>query len=132
MKLTAVVCPNCGAKIQVKEGTPFCFCTYCGTQIHLDDGSTTHTYREVDEARIKEAELEAMLKMKKLEMAEKRRQDCKKAAKYLGLAIAGIGLLALLISIFNSTVALALGAVVAMLGLWELILLLSSVINTEE
>jgi len=130
MKLTAVVCPSCGAKIQVKAGIPFCFCTYCGTQIHLDDGSTTHTHRKVDEARIREAELNAMLELKKMELAEKRRQDSKKAAKYLALVIAGLGLLALLISLFSTTVATTIGVVLSVLFMWELVLILSSITDT--
>ena len=130
MKLTAVVCPNCGAKIQVKAGTPFCFCTYCGTQIHLDDGSVTH--REIDEARIREAELDAMLKMKKMELAEKRRQDCKKAVKYLALAIVGLGVLALILKLFDPSLASWIGIFIALMVLWEVVLLLFLVTGAEN
>jgi len=124
MKLTAVICPSCGAKIKVKAGTPFCFCTYCGTQIHIDDGSTTHTHREVDEARIREAELEAMLKLKKMELAEKRRQDCKKAAKYLAVAIGALGIVALILKAFDPSLASWVGVFLALMVFWEVILLL--------
>ena len=35
MKIQALVCPSCGAKLDVelKEGVNTCFCTYCGTRI---------------------------------------------------------------------------------------------------
>ena len=70
-----VKCPGCGADLTVKdENRDFMFCEYCGTKVRLDDYQETHRY--VDEARIKEAELE----MKKLEVEEKRRQDENKNA----------------------------------------------------
>ena len=62
MKIISLKCPECGASIQVEDDRDKCFCTYCGTQLYLDDGAKRevheHIYREVDEARIKEAELE--------------------------------------------------------------------------
>lgn len=70
-----VKCPGCGADLTVKdENRDFMFCEYCGTKVRLDDYQETHRY--VDEARIKEAELE----MKKLEVEEKRRRDENKNA----------------------------------------------------
>ena len=68
-----VKCPGCGADLTVKdENRDFMFCEYCGTKVRLDDYQETHRY--VDEARIKEAELE----MKKLEVEEKKRRDERK------------------------------------------------------
>lgn len=82
-----VKCPGCGADLTVKdENRDFMFCEYCGTKVRLDDYQETHRY--VDEARIKEAELE----MKKLEVEEKRRQDDNKnaftVAKISGILLA--------------------------------------------
>lgn len=80
-----VKCPGCGADLTVKDDNrDFMFCEYCGTKVRLDDYQETHRY--VDEARIKEAELE----MKKLEVEEKKRQDEREDAPRqikLGLAI---------------------------------------------
>lgn len=86
MKLIPIVCPKCEAQVQIEEGTERCFCTYCGTQIILHNENhkrvdTSYTYRKIDEARIREAELSQMLELKKLEIAEKKRQDRKKARK---------------------------------------------------
>lgn len=57
----------------VPEGTNKCFCTFCGTQLIVDDGSRTVTFRTVDEARIREAEIEKELELKQLEIEEARR-----------------------------------------------------------
>lgn len=44
VKMISLVCPNCGAKLDVKNGTQTCFCTYCGTKILIsDDNNKTYT-----------------------------------------------------------------------------------------
>ena len=53
MKIQSLRCPDCGASLSIDGELKQCFCQYCGAKIILDDGSTTHTYRKVDEARIK-------------------------------------------------------------------------------
>lgn len=40
VKMVPMTCPNCGASIDVKEGTTVCFCTYCGTKIVIGDDNT--------------------------------------------------------------------------------------------
>ncbi len=37
MKLTALNCPSCGARLQVDPERIQVFCSYCGAQIHIDD-----------------------------------------------------------------------------------------------
>lgn len=59
VKLVPIVCPKCGGQIQVPPDRPTCFCTYCGTQIMLDDGSQTINIHNYDEADLKRVELEA-------------------------------------------------------------------------
>lgn len=88
--LVPLTCPKCGGSIQAPEGTNKCFCTFCGTQLFIDDGSRTVTYRTVDEARIKEAEIEKELEFKKLEIEESRRPQRLKIVALL--AIVGIGM----------------------------------------
>lgn len=55
MKVISLTCPGCGANLSMEDGRKQCFCQYCGMKIMLDDESIT--YRTVDEARIKEAEV---------------------------------------------------------------------------
>jgi|GEM_PF-565097 len=49
-------CPNCGANLETESGKEQCFCLYCGTKL-LVHSPGTKTYRIVDEARVREAEL---------------------------------------------------------------------------
>ena len=54
-------CPNCGAPV----GKDAKFCSQCGSPIVIDDGvkRSEHTYRKVDEARIREAEATQIIKV---------------------------------------------------------------------
>jgi len=79
MKVQSLRCPECGANLSVDGTLTQCFCQYWGSKIVIYDGSTTHTYREVDEARIKEAEVSAQIRMKELEIEEKKRLAKEKA-----------------------------------------------------
>ena len=63
-------CSKCGANLTIQdENREFAFCEYCGTKIMLDDYRSTH--RIIDEAKIKQAEVEREIKMKELELIEK-------------------------------------------------------------
>lgn len=66
MKLKTLKCPECGASIGIEEGRDFCFCSYCGSKVYLDDEKleTTHneninittninkTSRHIDDAKV--------------------------------------------------------------------------------
>lgn len=92
MEMIPIVCPRCGGSIHVPVGRKTCFCTYCGSQLYANDGSTIVEYRVIDEARIREAETSAALELKKLEIAESKR---KTRNKIFGL-IAAAGAIMLL------------------------------------
>lgn len=72
MKVISLTCPGCGANLSTEDGRKQYFCQYCGMKIMLDDESIT--YRTVDEARIKEAEV----RMHEIDLWEKRRIEWKK------------------------------------------------------
>ena len=98
VNLVSMICPACGSSFHIQEGQKSCFCSYCGTQILVDDGSKTYTYvhKTVDEARLREADLTELLELKKMEAEEKKRQDKKKTAKTLaliGAILFGVGVL---------------------------------------
>lgn len=67
-KMRSVKCPSCNANTSCDPGLAFCFCSYCGAQIALDDRSTRHTYRQIDDARIREAEVAELVRLKELEI----------------------------------------------------------------
>lgn len=91
IKMIALKCPECGAKIQIEEGHKECFCQYCGHKIFLDDGSveTTYIYRKVDEAKLKELELEKY----KFQITEDKKEKNRKMKIKVSLAMSIIGLL---------------------------------------
>lgn len=66
INLIKLQCPNCSANLEVKDDAKQCFCTYCGTKILLSN-ENEHTYRIIDEARIKEAELNHQLELRRME-----------------------------------------------------------------
>ena len=71
MKLISVKCPECGAGLNVEEDRKQVFCMYCGTKILLHN-ENEHIYRHVDEARIKETETERLIRLKQMEIDEKK------------------------------------------------------------
>lgn len=37
MKVLSLLCNNCGAPLEVKEGTKFCTCSFCNSQLKIQD-----------------------------------------------------------------------------------------------
>lgn len=71
----SVKCPECGATLEIEEERKQIFCSYCGTKIMIQNDNE-HIYRHVDEAKVKQAEADKIIKLKQLEMEEKK-QDAK-------------------------------------------------------
>lgn len=62
-------CPNCNANLTIDDkDREFAFCQYCGTKIMLDDYRSTH--RVVDEAKIKQAEIDREIRLRELKIKE--------------------------------------------------------------
>ncbi len=75
-------CPNCSASLTIQDDNrDFAFCEFCGTKIMLDDYRSTH--RVVDEAKIRQAEVEREIKLKKIELIEKQQIAKQKKIKSL-------------------------------------------------
>ena len=70
IQFIAVKCPECNADLSIEEGRKFAFCTYCGTKVMINN-ENEHIYRTIDEAGIKQAETERIIRLKELEMEEK-------------------------------------------------------------
>lgn len=98
IKLNSVKCPECNANLSIEEGRERAFCTYCGTLIIVTN-ENEHIYRHIDEARIKEAETNRTVELKKLEFIERKRVAAEKTKKVkiiVSIVIGIIGFLALL------------------------------------
>lgn len=116
-------CPGCGANLELKEGNrDFAFCEFCGAKITFDDFRSTH--RVVDEARLKEAETEQMIKLKQLEWAEKQEAENarKKQLKIKITVILGIicAVSFLIVVVTNSEFFLFVGGLVFLAGFFIL------------
>lgn len=86
MKIISLKCPECDAPVTIEEGHKQCYCKYCGAKILLDDGSTTYTYRNVDAARIREAEINREIRLKELEIEQEERKYKRKVNRIKVLA----------------------------------------------
>ena len=105
VKMIALKCPECGSKLQIEDGHKECFCQYCGHKILLDDGSveTTYTYRKVDEARLKEAEVDKLIRLKELEIKQKeldRKAKSKTFKAKLGIVFVLFGIILIFVGYF--------------------------------
>ncbi len=88
-------CTNCGANLTIQEDNrDFSFCQYCGTKIMLDDYRSTH--RVVDEAKIVQAEADKIVKLKKIELLEKKQLEKKRIRKMKIIASLCLAALALI------------------------------------
>ena len=108
VKLVPMTCPNCKASIEVDTTKDFCFCTYCGTKIFINDDSTktinintniNHQYIERDEARIKEADAHEKIELAKLNSNNKQ----KKTAIIIGALLILISIVVFSIVKMNDT-----------------------------
>ncbi len=77
VKFTSVKCPDCGAVLPIEEGRNQVFCSYCGSKIIMTN-ENEDVYRHIDEAEIKQAETERILRLKKIEFIEKKREEAAK------------------------------------------------------
>ena len=88
MNLVPVKCPNCGGTIQAPENTNMCYCTFCGSQLFIDNDSKTITYRVIDEAKIHETESKEFLEYKRLELEAKERASKRKLLIAVAIVLA--------------------------------------------
>ena len=86
VQLITIKCPECGATLSIEEDREQAFCTYCGAKV-LIHNENEYVYRHIDEAGIKQAETDRLVRMKQMELAERKRADEQKA-KSLKIKIA--------------------------------------------
>lgn len=70
VNFTSVKCPECEASLPIEEGRTQIFCSYCGTNV-LVTRDNERIYRHIDEAGIKQAEAEQVVRMRELDLEEK-------------------------------------------------------------
>ena len=94
VSLVSVKCPECGATLNIESNREFAFCSYCGTKVLLHN-ENEHIFRHIDEAGVKQAETDRIVRMKQMELLEKKRADAEKTKALkikisLTMAIVGI------------------------------------------
>ena len=70
VNLINVECPQCGAGLNIESNRQFAFCSYCGAKVIINN-ENEHIYRTIDEAGIKQAETERIIRLKEIEIEEK-------------------------------------------------------------
>lgn len=71
---TSVKCPECGADLPIEEGRSSVFCSYCGARVLVtneNEFTYNYNYRHIDEAGIKKAETDRMVRLRELDLTEK-------------------------------------------------------------
>ncbi len=99
VRLIAVKCPECGATLNIEEDRKQAFCTYCGTKV-LIHNDNEYIYRNIDEARVKQAETDRIVKEKQMEFAERRWQaeEAKRKGRIkLALGLGAVGVLLMIV-----------------------------------
>lgn len=71
IRLLTVKCPNCGQTLSIENNRTQAFCTYCGSKV-LIHNENEYILRTIDEAHIQQAETDRLIKLKELELEEKR------------------------------------------------------------
>ncbi|NLD45652.1 MAG: zinc ribbon domain-containing protein [Clostridiaceae bacterium] len=82
VKFNSVKCPECGASLPIEEGREKMFCSYCGSQIIMTR-ENEHIYRRIDEAGIKQAETDRMVRMRELDISEAQQSQKSTASEIL-------------------------------------------------
>ena len=81
-------CPGCGAMVPFEEGQRQARCEYCGSPVTI--GEDDQVIRNVDEADLKRAETEQLVRLKELELKEREQE---RASRTMPLIIAATAFL---------------------------------------
>jgi len=75
-KYISMKCSGCGANLNVASDREVFFCEFCGQKHFLkDENHHKYTYRKVDDARIREADVREAIRLKELEIELLRLQN---------------------------------------------------------
>lgn len=99
VKFMSAKCPECGAMLPVEEGCSRMFCSFCGSQIIMNN-ENEQIYRHIDEAEVKKIEAGEAIQLKKLELLEKKQQADERSKKtriLISIPLMAIGILFMLI-----------------------------------
>jgi DNA-directed RNA polymerase subunit RPC12/RpoP len=116
IQFISVKCPDCGAELSIDNSREFAFCSYCGAKIIVHNDNE-HIYRNIDEARIKEAETERILRLRELELEEKENNRGRKStlvAYGVALAFVLVGAIICIFAPLGGMWGIIIGAYIAL------------------
>ena len=88
IEFVTVKCPKCGADMSIEKERESAYCSYCGTNVMIKNDNE-QIYRTIDEAGIKQAETERIIRLRELELEEKEKaQSQKNRTVAYGVALA--------------------------------------------
>lgn len=107
MKVYQLKCPCCGASIEVEKHREQCYCSYCGTLLHLNDDIkrvevTKKIYHHniyTNEAKIKEIEMREKLQEQKF-LAEKDKRNQKSKNEFMAVVVPLLLIAMIFLSLF--------------------------------
>ena len=122
IKMIPVKCPQCGADLTVEEGRQSLYCQYCGARVIVQN-ENEHIYHTIDDAAVKQAETDRIVKLKQMELAEKKESAREKYKSFkIKLSII-IGIIAIVSMGIGYNVDDAAGAGFVMAGLLAALIL---------
>lgn len=124
MKTILLKCPDCSQNLSVDEGRDFCFCQYCGAKVMVRN-ENEKIIRRIDEAKLKQIEMEQQIRLKELEMLEKERDAAEKKKKIkikIGISASVVGLIIMLIGLAANFTISMVGLLLIIMGSFGFIL----------
>ena len=122
VEVKSCICPACGASLSVEAGRKRMFCSYCGAEILVANENEyvdEHIYRHIDDADIKRAETDQLIRLRKMELLEielKKAQKDKTLKIILCLILGVIGLVCVGVGFTCEIMGLALVGEFAIIG----------------
>ena len=112
MRIRSMNCSGCGAPLQVDTQVGYGKCPYCDSMNYLDDG----TVRYVDEARVKEADLQILRLQEERREQDNTQEQTNKWKRARTIWLIALGVLFVLIGVGQSSFASGLFLAVLIFG----------------
>lgn len=99
IKMVSLKCPKCGADLSIEENRKECFCQYCGAKVIMTN-ENEYIYRHIDEAQVKQAETDQVVKMRKLDLIERKwaaAENAKKLKMIISIIMGVVGVVLMIV-----------------------------------
>lgn len=104
IKVTSVKCPQCGASVNIEDGNEEAYCSYCGSKVFINN-ENEYVHHNIDEAAVKQAETDRIVRLKQMEIAEKERESNARMRAYKIRIAMILGLVGVILMIIGFSIA---------------------------